>query len=81
MSPKKIPDTFPVVAGSPKNRIPLAATGNLFKAPTIEYVVEDVQRTHHALPYEIKKDEIPERTIATIKDERTSGALYTDALK
>jgi len=28
-------DTEPVVTGSPKNNIPEAATGSLFKAPTI----------------------------------------------
>jgi hypothetical protein len=37
------------VAASPKKMIPDAATGSLLRAPTIEYVVLDVARIHHAV--------------------------------
>jgi hypothetical protein len=37
------------VAGFPKKMIPDAATGSLFRAPTIEYVVLDVARMHQAV--------------------------------
>ena len=41
-------EKFPIVTGSPKKIIPLAATGNLFSAPTILYVVLEVTLTHQA---------------------------------
>lgn len=41
--------------------------GSLFKAPTIEYVVEDVARTHQAEVYEIKTEERPEKTMAKMR--------------
>ena len=43
-----IAPTEKIVAGVPKKMRPERATGSLFNAPTIEYVVEDVTRTHHA---------------------------------
>ena len=43
-----IADTLPKVTGALKKTRPLIAIGSLFKAPTIEYVVEDVTRMHHA---------------------------------
>jgi hypothetical protein len=41
-------DTLPAVTGVLKNIRALIAVGSLFNAPTIEYVVDDVTRTHHA---------------------------------
>ena len=48
MNPTAIADTLGSVTGSPKKRSPLNAIGNLFNAPAMEYVVDDVTRTHHA---------------------------------
>lgn len=56
--------TLANVAGSPKNRIPDAAIGSLFSAPTIEYVVDDVVRTHHADAYDMANAETPEKIMA-----------------
>lgn len=41
-------ETLQIVATSPKKTMPEIAIGNLFREPTIEYVVEDVVRTHQA---------------------------------
>lgn len=49
--------------------------GSLFRAPTIEYVVEDVVRTHQADAYDMKKAEAPEKIIAIIIGWRTSAGL------
>lgn len=85
-------DTLPRLAGSPKKRIPDAATGSLgqpgqrrdpnppnkrpederkryvqthlFRAPTIEYVVDPHVLTHHAVEYEMKTATAPEKAIA-----------------
>ena len=38
--------------------------GSLLRAPTIEYVVEEVVRTHHADVYEMKTEEAPDRIMA-----------------
>ena len=46
--PMMIAPTEKIVAGVPKKMRPDSATGSLFNAPTMEYVVEDVTRTHHA---------------------------------
>jgi hypothetical protein len=46
--PTKIAETLPNVTGASKKMRPLMAIGSLFNAPTIEYVVEEVTRTHHA---------------------------------
>lgn len=47
MKPKKMADTLLNVIGASKKTNPLIAMGSLFKAPTIEYVVDDVTRWHH----------------------------------
>ena len=46
--PTPMADTLGSVTGASKKISPLKAMGSLFKAPTMEYVVEDVTRTHHA---------------------------------
>jgi len=40
--------TLPNVTGASKNTNPDKAIGSLLRAPTIEYVVDEVTRTHHA---------------------------------
>ena len=49
-----IADTLPNVTGAEKKMSPLTAIGSLLRAPTIEYVVEDVTRIHQAEQYEMK---------------------------
>lgn len=68
-------ETFPVVIGSPKKIIPLAATGNLFNAPTILYVVLEVTLTHQADAYEILNADIPENNMAVMSVVRISLGL------
>jgi len=51
------------VTGASKKIRPDTAIGSLLSAPTIEYVVEDVTRTHHADVYEMKTDDRPEKTM------------------
>lgn len=46
--PTKIAETLGMVKGASKKMRPDTAIGSLLRAPTIEYVVEDVTRTHHA---------------------------------
>ena len=46
--PMKIAETLPKVTGALKKMRPLTAIGSLLRAPTIEYVVDDVMRMHHA---------------------------------
>jgi hypothetical protein len=58
--PTKIADTLPKVIGASKKISPLTARGSLFRAPTIEYVVEDVARMHQAEQYEMKMAAMPE---------------------
>jgi hypothetical protein len=47
-NPTKIALTLPNVTGASKKINPEMAIGSLFRAPTMEYVVEEVTRTHHA---------------------------------
>jgi hypothetical protein len=56
----KMADTLPKVTGAEKKIRPLIAIGSLFRAPTIEYVVEDVTRMHQAEQYEMKIAARPE---------------------
>jgi hypothetical protein len=56
----KMADTLPKVTGAEKKTRPLIAIGSLFRAPTIEYVVEDVTRMHQAEQYEMKIAARPE---------------------
>lgn len=65
--PIKIADTFPNVAGSPKKTIPEMAIGSLLSEPTMEYVVDDVVRTHQAEAYDIPNAEAPEKIIAQMR--------------
>ena len=58
--PRKIAETLPTVTGAAKKMSPLMAIGSLFRAPTIEYVVEEVTRMHQAELYEMKMAAIPE---------------------
>jgi len=53
-NPIKIALTLPNVTGASKKTKPLIAIGNLLRAPTMEYVVEEVTRMHHAEQYEMK---------------------------
>jgi hypothetical protein len=53
-------ETLPKVTGAEKKTRPLIAIGSLFRAPTIEYVVEEVTRIHQAEQYEIKIAARPE---------------------
>lgn len=64
MKPIIIAVTLLNVAGSPKKTMPDTAIGNLLSAPTIEYVVDDVVRTHHAEAYDMAKADAPENIIA-----------------
>jgi hypothetical protein len=63
-NPTVIAETLGKVTGASKKMRPDRAMGSLFKAPTMEYVVEEVTRTHHADVYEMKTDERPERIMA-----------------
>lgn len=54
MKPMKMAETEPKVTGASKKIRPEIAIGSLFRDPTIEYVVEDVTRTHQAVAYEMK---------------------------
>lgn len=58
--PRMMADTLPKVTGASKKIRPLTAMGSLLSAPTIEYVVEDVTRMHHAEQYEMKMAARPE---------------------
>jgi hypothetical protein len=55
-----IADTLPNVTGAEKKTRPLTARGSLLRAPTMEYVVEDVTRMHQAEQYEMKIVASPE---------------------
>ena len=73
--PTRIAEVLANVTLSPKNIMPLAATGSLFNAPTIEYVVLEVVRKHHAVVNDMAKADTPENTIADIIVARTSSGL------
>jgi hypothetical protein len=62
--PTMIADTLPKVIGASKKMSPLMARGSLLRAPTIEYVVDEVTRTHHADEYEMKTVDRPEKIMA-----------------
>lgn len=66
MKPTAIAETPGIVTGASKKIRPLSAIGNLLRAPTMEYVVDEVTRTHQAEVYEMKTDERPENTIAAM---------------
>ena len=58
--PMKIADTLPTVTGAAKKIRPLMAIGSLLRAPTMEYVVEEVTRMHQAEQEEMKIAAMPE---------------------
>lgn len=77
-NPTAIADTLGNVTGASKKTNPLTAIGNLFRAPTMEYVVEEVTRTHQADVYEMKTEESPEKIIAAMMfRRRSSGKFFT----
>ena len=65
--PTPMAETLGNVTGSSKKTRPLTAMGSLLRAPTIEYVVDDVTRTHQAEVYEMKTDDRPEKIMARTK--------------
>lgn len=65
--PIKMADTLLKVATSPKNTIPEMAMGSLLSEPTMEYVVEDVVRTHQAEAYDMPNAETPEKIMAQMR--------------
>jgi hypothetical protein len=68
--------TLPRVTGASKKMSPLRAMGSLFRAPTMEYVVDEVARTHQADVYEMKTEERPEMTIIHITVLRVAGGKF-----
>ena len=52
--------TLPNVTGAAKNTIPAIDIGSLLRAPTMEYVVDEVTRIHQAEQYEIRTVPRPE---------------------
>lgn len=64
--PMNIAETDPKVTGASKKTRPDTAIGSLLSAPTIEYVVELVTRTHHAEVYEMKTADRPDTSIAVM---------------
>lgn len=72
----KLTETDPKVTGASKKTIPLMAMGSLFNAPTIEYVVDVVTRTHQADAYEMKMELRPEMTMAIIRELRCASGKF-----
>ena len=66
MKPTPIAETDGMVTGASKKIRPLSAMGNLLSAPTMEYVVDEVTRTHQAEVYDIKTEDNPENTMAAM---------------
>lgn len=66
INPTPIAETDGIVTGASKKMRPLSAIGSLLRAPTMEYVVEEVTRTHQAEVYEMKTEERPENTMAAM---------------
>jgi hypothetical protein len=74
--PTNIAETLGIVTGASKKINPDTAMGSLLSAPTIEYVVEEVTRTHHAEVYEIKTDDSPEKIMAAMIVLRVSTGKF-----
>ncbi len=55
---------------------PLSAMGSLLSAPTMEYVVDEVTRTHHAEVYEMKTEDRPEKIMAKMRLFRLSRGKF-----
>ena len=75
-NPTPIAETDGIVTGASKNMRPLSAIGNLLSAPTMEYVVDEVTRTHQAEVYEMNTEERPENTIAAMMLLRCSRGKF-----
>lgn len=69
-------ETLPTVIGAEKKISPLTAIGSLFKAPTIEYVVDDVTLMHQAEQYEMNIPANPEYNMPTRMPLRDSGGKF-----
>lgn len=78
--PMKIAETLPIVTGAEKNTRPLMAMGSLLRAPTIEYVVDEVTRIHQAEQYEIKMAASPEYIMPIIIRLRVSSGKLREKL-
>lgn len=52
------------------------AIGSLLSEPTMEYVVDDVVRTHQAEAYDIPNAEAPEKIIAQIRAWHCPSGLW-----
>ena len=76
MNPTPIADTDGIVTGASKKMRPLSAMGNLLRAPTMEYVVDEVTRTHQAEVYEMNTEERPENTMAAMMLLRCSRGKF-----
>jgi hypothetical protein len=76
----KIAEQLAKVAGASKKIRPLRARGSLFRAPTMEYVVDVVTRTHQAEVYEMKTVQRPDRTMAVMTELRLSGGKHLEML-
>lgn len=74
--PTPIAETLGRVTGASKKIRPLRARGSLFRAPTMEYVVDEVTRTHQAEVYEMNTDERPEKIIAIIRFVRCGAGKF-----
>lgn len=61
-----------------KNINPVNAIGNLFNAPTIETVVDDVTLTYHAEQYEMPTKDAPDKIIAEIATNFSSWGKFND---
>jgi len=68
------------VAGASKKIKPLRAIGSLFRAPTMEYVVVVVTRTHQAEVYEMKTVQRPDTIMAVMTELRLSGGKHLETL-
>ncbi len=75
-NPMKMAVMLPSVLGASKNTSPETAIGSLLRAPTIEYVVDEVARTHQADVYEMKIDAIPVKIMAATMAFRDSGGKF-----
>lgn len=75
-NPTPIAETLGNVTGASKKMRPESAIGSLFNAPTMEYVVDEVTRTHHADVYEMNTDDRPDMTMAIITLLRVSGGKF-----
>lgn len=52
------------------------AIGSLLSDPTMEYVVDEVVRTHQAEAYDMPNADAPEKIIAQMRAWRCSSGLY-----